>query len=135
HGKTKPRRPLELRPGGRDAYLWVARQEPTIEAYQVFARGFGLLGGEFDPPGLSTSFLSTWRETIEGLHTLRSWSKSVRSNSIFSDLGAQSLRVGSQLNVIVRPRSDGTPVLAFQPTNLRSALMLQCAQAIIYLAP
>src|SRR5205085_6760622 len=85
HGKTKPRRPLELKPGGKEAYLWVAQQEPTIEAYQVFARGFGLLGGEFDPPGLSTSFLSTWRETIEGLHTLRSWSKSVRSNSIFSD--------------------------------------------------
>jgi hypothetical protein len=128
YGKTETRRPLELKPGGRDAYLWVAQQKPTIEAYQIFARAFGLLGGEFDP---SEGALSKWQETIEGLHTLRSWSKSVRSDSLFSDLGAQSLRVGSQLNVIVRPRSDGTPVLAFQPTSLRSALTLQCAQAII----
>jgi hypothetical protein len=128
-GKTEKRRPLELRPGGRDAYLWVAQQKPTIEAYQIFARAFGLLGGAFDSP--SESHLSTWQETIEGLHTLRSWSKSVRSNSLFADLNAQSLRVGSQLNVVVRPRSDGMPVLAFHPTDLRSALMLQCTQAVI----
>src|SRR5438105_2047114 len=85
-GKTKKRRPLERQPGGHDAYLWVMGQSPTLEAYAAFARGFGLLFGEFDP-SVNESFLSTWRDTIKGLRTLRSWRKKIREKTIFNDLG------------------------------------------------
>jgi hypothetical protein len=130
-GKTKKRRPLEVKPGGFDAYLWVMRQPPTLEAYAAFAKGFGLLGGELDP-SIDESFLSTWRDTIKGLRTLRNWGEKVRAQTIFKELDAQTLTIGAPLNVVIRPRaSDGAPVLAFQPKSLRSALMLQCAQDIM----
>jgi hypothetical protein len=121
-GTTENRRPLEFKSGGSDAYLWVAQQQPTIEAYRIFARAFGLLE--------ESGTLATWCQTIEDLGTLKSWSKKVRSGSLFTDLNAREIGV-SRLNAIVRPRPDGTPVLAFQPTDLRSALLLQCTQAVI----
>jgi hypothetical protein len=124
-GPTKTRRPLEW----GEVYVWVAARPPTIEAYAEFAHRFGLLGGNLDPPG--QSYLTTWQETIEGLSILKSWSEKVQAGTLFKDLGSEALQVGSRIDVLVKPRADGTPLLSFQPTSLRSALMLQCTQAVI----
>lgn len=107
-----------------DIYKWVAKRPPTIEAYAEFAHRFGLLGDALDPPG--ESYLSTWRETINGLAKLRKLSDGAKASGV-----AKPFTIGSQVDVLIRPRADGSPVLAYQPRSLRSALMLQCAQDII----
>src|SRR5947209_1346816 len=71
-GPTKNTRILDW-----DIYKWVAKRPPTIEAYAEFAHRFGLLGGGLDPPG--ESYLSTWRETIEGLAKIRNLSDGARA--------------------------------------------------------
>lgn len=106
---------------GWDVYTWVAGQPKTIEAYAEFAQRFGLLGGSMDPPG--ESYLSTWRETIDGLAKLRKLCDSAKGAG-----PRKPFTIGSEVQVLVRPRADGSPTLAYNPKNLRSALMLQCAQ-------
>ncbi|MET3967233.1 hypothetical protein [Bradyrhizobium sp. S3.9.1] len=104
-----------------DIYKWVAKRPKTIEAYAEFAHRFGLLGDVMDPPG--ESYLSTWRETIDGLSKLRKLCEGAKVAG-----AGMPFTVGSEVRVLVRRRADGSPTLAYHPKSLRSALMLQCAQ-------
>jgi hypothetical protein len=106
-----------------DVYQWVATRPPTIEAYAEFAHRYGLLGDALDPAG--ESYLSTWRETIEGLAKLRRLCNAAKASGV-----GRPFTIGSEVEVLVRPRPDGSPVLTYQPKSLRSALLLQCAQDI-----